>query len=70
MNIYYNIFKMVWWGLVRGPPANNLHILIIIIDTDFTDLHRRYSTVQKRLLSFYGFIESKLKNQYTTLNLC
>ncbi len=55
-------------GLIRELPVNSLPILIIIIDTDFTDLHRRYGP--KKLLSFYGFIESKLKNQDTTLNLC
>jgi hypothetical protein len=42
---------------IREPPVNSLPILIITIDTDFTDLHRRYCP--KKLLSFYGFIESK-----------
>jgi len=27
---------------IRELPVNNLPILIIIIDTDFTDLHRCY----------------------------
>jgi hypothetical protein len=31
--------------VIRELPVNNLPILIIIIDTDFTDLHRRYSKV-------------------------
>jgi len=29
-------------GAIRELPVNNLPILIIIIDTDFTDLHRCY----------------------------
>ena len=40
--------------VARELPVNNLPILIIIIDTDFTDLHRCYPKVPKRLLSFYG----------------
>jgi len=37
---------------IRELPVNNLPILIIIIDTDFTDLHRCYCP--KKLLSFTG----------------
>ncbi len=44
-NTIYNLME-------RELPVNNLPILIIIIDTDFTDLHRRYCP--KKLLSFYG----------------
>ena len=29
-------------NILRELPVNSLPILIIIIDTDFTDLHRRY----------------------------
>nr|QNO56238.1 hypothetical protein BCGBNPPC_00022 [Methanosarcinales archaeon ANME-1 ERB7] len=34
----YDLFRMH----VRELPVNNLPILINVIDTDFTDLHRRY----------------------------
>ncbi len=33
--------------IIRELPVNNLPILIIIIDSDFTDLHICYSKVQK-----------------------
>ena len=53
-------------NILRELPVNSLPILIIIIDTDFTDLHRRYSKV---LIIKFLRVESKLKNHYTTLNL-
>jgi len=44
-------------SIVRELPVNNLPILIIPIDTDFTDLHRRYCRIIMSLR-----VESKLKN--------
>ena len=51
-------------------PVNNLPILIIIIDTDFTDLHRCYCP--EKIIKFLRIHRIKIKfiNQYTTLNLC